>query len=284
MRGGEPLSPLVIALALAAAICNASWNAVLRSGADRLQFVTVMSFATTVAALPLVWLLPVPAPASWPYLGVSALLQVMYSFVLAHAYRHGELGQIYPIVRGSVPTLVTLGGFALAGQRLSAMALCGVALISAAILSLAIHGGRGQHKPLGLAVLAALCAAAFITTDALGVRLAAGPQSYAAWIWVIYGLLMPAGLALIRGKLALDLGRRDAAKALAGGLLSFGSYGAIIAALALGNAGAVSALRETGIAFSVLIGRVFLDEALTVRRVLVCLTVMLGAVCIGYAG
>jgi drug/metabolite transporter (DMT)-like permease len=278
------LSPIVIALALAAAICNASWNAVLRSGGDRLQFVTVMSFATTVAALPFVWLLPPPAAASWPYLGVSALLQVMYSFLLAHAYRHGELGQIYPIVRGSVPTLVTLGGFVLAGQRLSDLALCGVALISAAILSLAIHGGRGQHKPLALAILAALCAAAFITTDALGVRLAGKSQSYATWIWLLYGLLMPTGLALIRRRVALDLGRRDVAKALAGGLLSFGSYGAIIAALALGNAGAVSALRETGIAFSVLIGRIFLGESLTLRRVLVCLTVILGALCIGYAG
>jgi uncharacterized membrane protein len=34
---------------------------------------------------------------------------------------------------------------------------------------------------------------------------------------------------------------------------------------------------------SALIGRIFLGEALTVRRVLVCLTITVGAVCIGYA-
>lgn len=278
------MSALVVALALSAAILNASWNAALRSGADRLQFVTVMSFATTLTAIPLLFVLPPPAPASWPYLGVSAVLQVFYSFLLAHAYRHGELGQVYPIVRGSVPLLVTLGGFALAGQRLTGVGLCGVALISAAILSLALQGRRGEHKPLALAVLTALFVAGFITTDALGVRLAGRPQSYATWIWVIYGLLMPVGLAVIRRRVALDLPARDTVKAVAGGLLSFGSYGTVIAALALGNAGAVSALRETGIVFSVLIGRMFLGEALTVRRALVCLTVTLGALCIGYAG
>ncbi|MGP8034454.1 MAG: EamA family transporter, partial [Steroidobacteraceae bacterium] len=109
------MSATVAALALLAAVLHATWNAALRSGADRLQFVTIMSFATTVLALPFAVVLPLPAVASWAYLGVSALLQVVYVILLAAAYRHGELGQVYPIVRGSVPLLVTIGGFFLAG-------------------------------------------------------------------------------------------------------------------------------------------------------------------------
>ena len=278
------MSPLVVALALAAAVLHASWNAALRSGADRSQFVTVMSFATTVAAIPLVILLPAPARASWPYLGISAVLQVIYSFLLAYAYRHGELGQIYPIVRGSVPVLVTLGGFALAGQHLSPLALLGVGIISAAIISLAIHGGHTERKVLGLGVVTALFVASYVTADVLGVQRAGRPQSYAAWIWVAYGLLMPPGLAAVQRRLRIDLKARDVVKALIGGLLSFASYGAIIAALAMGKAGSISALRETGIVFSALIGRFFLGEVLTPRRLLVCGAVTLGAVCIGYAG
>jgi hypothetical protein len=34
--------------------------------------------------------------------------------LLAFAYRHGELGQVYPIVRAGVPLMVTLGGFVFA--------------------------------------------------------------------------------------------------------------------------------------------------------------------------
>jgi uncharacterized membrane protein len=277
------MRPLVIALALCAAVLHATWNAALRSGADRLWFVTVMSFATTVAAIPLVLLLPLPASGSWAYLGVSALLQVIYVIFLAHAYRFGELGQVYPVVRGTVPLLVTVGGFVFAGQRLSGPALLGVALISAAIISLAAGRTRAEHKPLAFALLTALFVASYVIADALGVRRAGSPQSYAAWIWVIYGALLPVAFLLLRRRTALDLRSPDTPKALIGGLLSFASYGAIIAALAIGNVGAISALRETSIVISALIGRVFLGEALTLRRVLVCLTITVGAVCIGYA-
>lgn len=277
------MTGLVIALPLGAAVLHATWNAALRSSADRLWFVTVMSFASTLAAIPLVLLLPAPAQASWAYLGVSALLQVIYSFLLAYAYALGELGQIYPIVRGSVPLLVTLGGFLLASQRLSGLGLLGVALISAAILSQAFSSAHAQRRALRHAVVTALFVASYVTADALGVRRAGNPQSYAAWIWVVYGALMPAGFLMSRRRMALDLRARDTWKAVVAGLLSFGSYGAIVAALALGNVGAISALRETSIVFSALIGRLFLGETLSLRRVLVCLTVTAGAVLIGYA-
>jgi drug/metabolite transporter (DMT)-like permease len=277
------MSPTIAALALVAAVLHATWNAALRSGADRLQFVTVMSFATTVAALPFAVFLPLPAPASWPYLAVSAVLQVVYIIFLAEAYRYGELGQVYPIVRGSVPLLVTVGGFFLAGQRLPGLALLGVGLISLGIISLAIHSGRAGVKSLAFASITAIFVASYVIADALGVRRAGNPQSYTAWIWLAYGALMPAAYWLLRRRFTFDLKERDSLKALAAGVLSFGSYGAIILAFALGNVGAITALRETSIVFAALIGRAFLGEALTPRRLLVCLAVTCGAVLIGYA-
>jgi drug/metabolite transporter (DMT)-like permease len=277
------MSALVIVLPLCAAVLHATWNAALRSSADRMWFVTVMSFASTLAAIPCVLLLPAPLKASWAYLAVSALLQAIYAFLLAYVYALGELGQIYPIVRGSVPLLVTVGGLAVAGQRLGGLALLGVVLISVAIFSQALGGAGTERRALTHAVVTALFVASYVTADALGVRLAGDPQAYAAWIWLIYGALMPAGYLLLRHRMRLDLRARDTWKAVAGGLLSFGSYGAIVAALALGNVGAISALRETSIVFSALMGRMFLGERLSVRRVLVCLAVTAGAVLIAYA-
>jgi drug/metabolite transporter (DMT)-like permease len=277
------VSATVAGLALLAAVLHATWNAALRSGADRLQFVTIMSFATTVGALPFAVVLPLPAVASWTYLGVSALLQVVYVILLAAAYRYGELGQVYPIVRGSVPLLVTIGGFFLAGQRLGSLALFGVGLISFGIISLAVHGGRAGRRSLAFAFVTASFVASYVIADALGVRRAGNPQSYTAWIWLVYGALMPLAYWLLRRSFAFDLKARDGVKALAAGVFSFGSYGAIILALSLGNVGAISALRETSIVFAALIGRVFLGEALTPRRLLVCLAVTCGAVCIGVA-
>ncbi|MET3583301.1 drug/metabolite transporter (DMT)-like permease [Mesorhizobium robiniae] len=112
------MSAVVVGLAIFAATLHATWNAFLRNGADRLWTVTVMSISSTVLALPFIFILPLPAADAWPYIALSAALQVGYSVFLVAAYRYGELGQVYPIVRGTVPLLVTLGGFLLAGERL----------------------------------------------------------------------------------------------------------------------------------------------------------------------
>src|SRR2546430_7170227 len=140
------MSAAVIGLTLFAAVVHATWNPALRSGVDRLWFVTVMSFATTLAAIPFALLLPLPATQSWTYLGISAVLQVLYSIFLAHAYRYGELGQVYPIVRGSVPLMVTIGGFVLAGPRGSGAAVLGGAVVLLAVIGLPLWRGPARGK------------------------------------------------------------------------------------------------------------------------------------------
>ncbi|GAC1459104.1 MAG: DMT family transporter [Steroidobacteraceae bacterium] len=277
------MTPTVIALILLAAVLHAAWNALLRSSPDRLWSVTIMSFATSLAAVPFALLLPLPLMPSWTYLGVSAVLQVAYIILLAHAYRYGELAQVYPVVRGSVPLLVTIGGFVLAGQRVGAVGLVGIAVICLGIGGLALGRVRAEAKTLALGVLTALLVASYVTADGIGVRLSGNAQAYAAWNFLMYGALLPATFLLLRGGITVTLRAPGAVKALAGGLMSFASYSAIIAALAVSELGPVSALRETSIVFAALIGHFVLGERLTGRRALVCLAVTLGAVCIGLA-
>ena len=62
-------------------------------------------------------------------------------------------------------------------------------------------------------------------------------------------------------------------------MISLIAYVAVISALALGPIGPISALRETSVVFAVLIGRVFLGEALTMRRLTACAVVAFGASC-----
>lgn len=243
-----------------------------------------MSYATAVAALPFVACLPSLPSACWPYLAASAFLQVGYGVFLAYAYRFGELGQVYPIVRGSVPPMVGLGAFAFAGQPLSPMLLAGVALVSAGIAATAFGRGRVSAKPLALALATGLLVASYLTVDGVGVRLAGDPQSYAAWIFIVYGVLMPLSYRLLRGRFAAGLLTREGVKAAAGGIVSLLAYGAIVSALALGPLAPISALREMSVVFSVVIGRLLLGEAVTLRRVLASATVTTGVVVIGLSG
>jgi drug/metabolite transporter (DMT)-like permease len=56
----------------------------------------------------------------------------------------------------------------------------------------------------------------------------------------------------------------------------------VIYALTLAPIGPVSALRETSIVFATLIGRIFLSEPLTARRLGACLVIAAGAACLSY--
>lgn len=49
-----------------------------------------------------------------------------------------------------------------------------------------------------------------------------------------------------------------------------------------GPVGPVSALRETSVVFAAVIGRLFLHERLTAHRLIVCLVIAAGAICIGH--
>lgn len=277
------MKPIVIGLALFAAALHATWNALLRSGSDRLWAMTVMSYATTVAALPVVLLLPLPDRSAWPYLIASSLLQIGYSLFLTFAYRVGDLGQVYPVVRGSVPIMVTVGAFAFSGQAISAQDLGGVALVSGGIAALALGRDRAPSRSLVFALATALFIASYVTVDGIGVRAAGDARAYAAWIFLLYGGLMPLTYFILRGRFPIDILSGEASKAFAGGIISLVSYAATISALALGRLGPVSALRETSVVFSIIVGRIALREKVTVRRVLACCIVAAGAAIIGLA-
>jgi drug/metabolite transporter (DMT)-like permease len=276
------MSAGVISLALFAAILHAAWNAFLRNGADRLWTVTVMSFSSTAVALPFVFIYPMPASSAWLYVALSAMLQVGYSVFLVAAYRYGELGQVYPIVRGTVPLLVTLGGFLLADQRLGTYRMAGVVLVAAGIMSLSLGKGRAATYSILFALATGAIIAGYATVDAIGVRQAGSSGAYTAWVLVFYGALLPATFIFMRGKLTVDFRSPETQKALAGGIVALIAYGAVVAAFALGPAGPITALRETSVVFAVLIGWLFLGEVLTLRRVVACAIVALGAICLVY--
>jgi multidrug transporter EmrE-like cation transporter len=178
-----------------------------------------MSFLMTAASIPMALLLPLPRLASWPYLCVSAALQVGYSIFLVLAYRHAELGQVYPIVRGFVPLLVTVGAAIIVGERLSVLSMTGIALVSLGIMSLAL-GKRGATT---IAIAAALTTGAIIAcytvTDGIGARLAGNPFTYSTWIFILYGILMPLYYLVTPGTLAINRSSLEMLTTLAAGLV-----------------------------------------------------------------
>ncbi|MDO1583946.1 EamA family transporter [Rhizobium oryzicola] len=275
------MNPALIGLALFAAALHASWNAFLRSGADRLWSVTIMSIAGTVVAIPFLFIFPLPSATGFAYILISCALQIIYTVFLIAAYRYGDLGQIYPVIRGTVPLMVSLGGYLFSGIHLAWTQMAGVVLIAAGIMSLALGKSRAPTSSILLALFSGTLIATYATIDSIGVKHVETPGVYAAWVIFLYGVLQLCVYTVMRGRLRFEVRSAESWKAVAGGILALLSYAAIIGAYSLGPAGPVSAIRETSVVFAAVIGWIFLGERLTPRRVIACLIVAAGAITIG---
>src|SRR5258706_326643 len=101
--------PVTLAV-LGAALLHASWNVLVKSGADKELETINIAVGSGLVALAAALFLPAPARASWPWLAGSALVHILYFAFLAGAYRWGELSYVYPVMRGGGPMIVALVG------------------------------------------------------------------------------------------------------------------------------------------------------------------------------
>jgi len=270
----------VSALVLFAALLHASWNALLRGGRDRLWTMTVMNITTAAVCAVGVLLMIPPEVASWPYIVASALLHVGYSLFLVRTYRTGDLGQTYPIARGSSPVLVTFGAAIFAGELPSPLGMVGVLLVSGGIISLAFEQRHLSKAVLPYALATGAFIGAYSVTDGVGVRLSGNAVSYTLWMELLAGLIFPFVYAHRRDWKSLVRDREQTGVAAAGGIISTLGYGIIIYAMSKEPMGSVSALRETSVVFAAFIGAIFLHERLSAYRIAACLVIAVGALCI----
>jgi drug/metabolite transporter (DMT)-like permease len=275
------LTPFSITLVLLAAFMHAGWNALLRGGADRAQSMAMMSATLGIAGLVLLAVAGFPAPASWVYVIASGVLHWIYVALLVVTYRSGDLGETYPIARGSSPALVALGGSLFAGEWMNLLGITGVGLVCAGIFMLAAAKGRWHVMNLPWALATGVCIAAYTIIDGIGVRVSGNWLGYTAGIFAFF-IAAPLWFLARDGMAFFYTPGKEIGKAVGGGLISIAAYGAIIWAMQASPMGAVSALRETSVVFAALLGAAFLDERLTMQRIVACGIIAAGAVCVGW--
>ncbi len=267
---------------LGAALLHASWNALIKSGTDTVLDTALLAFAGTVVALPLTLVVPVPAPASWPYIAASTAAHVGYFSTMAGAYRAGDLSHGYPIMRGTAPLLIAAAGWLWLGESLPPSGWVGVLLICGGVLSLVFvkdAAGGGASRAATLWALAnAVIIAIYTIADGTGVRLSGSAPGYLVWLFVFmglpYGLLV---LAMRRGELVRHAARHWL-KGVGGVAMAGLAYGIALWAMTRAPMAAVAALRETSVIFAAVLGTWLLKEPFGAARLAGTLIVLSGVV------
>ncbi|MFI1916387.1 hypothetical protein [Nocardia sp. NPDC020380] len=266
----------MVGLVLIAAVLHAGWNALLHGGGDQLRMATLMSIATGLIAVPFAVVLPLPDRASWPYLLTSAAVQVLYIIFLVRVYRVADLGSVYPVIRGSVPLFVTVGATVAVGEDLGPRLLLGIVLVSFGTMAMLGGKNNGGWKAMTLAVITGGIIALYTVIDGVGARLAGDPQAYTAWIFLIFGVLMPAAFVAMRGLQPLEY-VPELHTALIAGVIQIVTYAVVIWAFTLSPLGPISALRQTSVVAATLIGWRYRGEQLSAVRLGACAVILAGA-------
>lgn len=269
------MSLTVFAVVLFAALLHATWNAIVKMAGDKLlTTILVAGSAAAVSAVALPFL-PQPAPASWPHLAISTILQIGYYLLVAGAYRAGDLSRVYPIMRGTAPLIVAIVSGLVLAEAIGVFGWAGIALISAGILSLALAGtGRAGT---GFALANAVVIAGYTLVDGAGVRASGAPAAYTLWLFVLTGTPLVIWAIVARRRDFVALLRTDLPFAFIGGLGTLISYGLALWAMTLAPVPLVAALRETSILWGTAIAGIFLRERIGPSRLVAIALVAMGA-------
>ncbi|MES2632541.1 MAG: EamA family transporter [Pseudomonadota bacterium] len=258
----------VVAAVLFGALLHASWNALVKSSKDKALDTAVIHLIGSLVAIPVVFIVGLPPVAAWPYVIASTVIHIGYYIALTGAYKHGDLGLTYPLMRGTAPLLVALTASFTLGETLTPMAWAGILGISCGVLAL----GLSRHalespRAVAFALSNAVVIAMYTVVDGLGVRESGNALQYVIALFALDGWPFALIVFLRRGgPVVWPYARARWPVGLMGAFASFGSYGIALWAMTRAPVATVAALRETSVLFAALLGAWFLKERFTARR------------------
>jgi len=276
------LSLTVFLAVLAAALMHAGWNAIIKVKLDRFLSISLMGLAMGSISLVCLPFVAVPSGITWGWIVTSAALHTGYKLFLIRAYEAGDLGQVYPLARGTAPLLTALAGIMLLGEFLAPLTAAGIVIVCLGIVVMSMRGGSTlaglDRKAVAYALITSLFIAGYTLTDGVGARGAASASSYALWMFLIDGFWMASFCLMLKGRGAFLTMLGEWKTGLVTGALSLGAYWIVIWAMTRAPIAAVAALREVSILFAVAISVLALRERLTGWRIAAALLIVAGVV------
>lgn len=281
------MPPQALLLVLVAAAAHTGWNLLLkRAPGPRDAQARALGWAALAAlgSLGLAWPFSLDATGALLVL-VSASFETAYMFALVAAYGTGDLSLVYPVARGSASLLVLPLAVLLLGERPSPSGLAGIGLVLLGVLGgspgLLARGGAGpaRRRALGPALLTGAMTAGYSLVNKVAVR-HVPVLAYGGLVFIANTLLVHAVMRARPGLPGPPADGREQGRAALIGLLMFGAYLAVLAALAVAPVTYVVAAREVSVVLAALVGALGLREPHAGRRLAAAAAILAGIVTI----
>ena len=274
------MSIVIFFAVIAAALLHATWNAVIKIGADKFASMVIMTSTQGAIGVLIALQLPWPGPQVWPWLLASGFFHAFYKFFLIFAYERGDLSRVYPIARGGAPLLVLLVGPLILTDQLRPSELFGVLVLGLGILGMA-NGALTSNENSRLvpfALMSACMTAGYSIVDGMGARAAGDATLYVAWLFTLdAAFLMPVALYL-RGRSAFTKNFQILRTGIIAAVASYGAYAIIVWAMTQAPIALVAALRETSILFAVVFGWLIFKEPIDRNKAIAAALIVIGVI------
>ncbi len=270
---------IATSLVLVAALLHATWNTLIKFSGERLLVIASMDSVALLFAVVMVGFVAPPPADIWPWLLASAAFELLYRVLLIKAYRVGDLGLVYPLMRGLSPLVVLALTLIFAGEELSTQQILGILLIPCGMACLLWQGGGGDRLPwsmLPVVALIGLCIGCYTWLDGQAIRHWSQPLDYLVWLTLVCSVPFPVLAAVARREAFSVFWRTQWKLGLAVGVCVLLSYALVLWAMHLGSVAEAAALREVSVILVVLLGMRYLKEPFGGPRLLACALVLIG--------
>ena len=281
------MTAFALALVLSAAFIHAGWNFLAkRAGEGGAAFVWLFAVLSSIFYAPLAafiyfWQQPYIGALQLGFMAGSALIHVAYFLILQRGYRVGDLSLVYPLARGTGPTLSTFAAILVLGERPTPLAIAGALLVAAGVFFLAgtAASSKGSRKlGAGYGLLTGAIIAAYTLWDKYAVSTLLIPPLLQDYCTTLARVIMLGPVALRKWGDVQREWRIHRKEAIGVALLCPLSYIMVLTALITAPVSYIAPAREVSILIGAIMGSRLLAEGDARRRLPAAAAIVAGVI------
>ena len=278
----------MILLLIIAAIFHSTWNTLVKKSEDKQVFTWLALVAFSIIFfIPFCFIMKPVSMQGWLFMLLSGSLEAMYFYLLASAYKYGDLSLVYPLSRGLAPVFVVIIATVFLKEAISVTGAVGIfsIVIGIYIIHLPVLSLKGLLEPFSymkqtaskLAILTGVTTGLYSTVDKTALN-------YVDNTMLLYMKFLTASILLLpfmvskKQKLIKAEWKNSKLKIIIVALLLSSAYFLVLIAMASSKVSYTSSVREVSIVFASIIGTFYLKEKFAVKKTIGTLFIFIGIV------